>query len=191
MKQNIILFGPPGSGKGTQSTFLVEAYGFVHLSTGDILRAEVAAGTALGLEAKALMDAGKLVPDQIVIAMIEARIKAHPEAKGFIFDGFPRTVAQAEALDQILADNGMSIGRMLALEVPEDELVKRLLLRAATEGRKDDNEQTIRTRFQEYQQKTLPVAEYYRKQNKFVSIPGSGDPSTITRLLIAALPAPD
>jgi adenylate kinase len=191
MKQNIVLFGPPGSGKGTQSASLVAAYGFVHLSTGDILRAEVAAETALGLEAKALMDAGKLVPDHIVIAMIEARIKAHPEANGFIFDGFPRTVAQAEALDQILANNGMTISRMLALEVPEDELVKRLLLRAATEGRKDDNEQTIRTRFQEYQQKTLPVAEYYRKQNKFVSIPGSGDPDTITRLLIAALPAPN
>ncbi|MCU0448962.1 MAG: adenylate kinase [Bernardetiaceae bacterium] len=174
--RNIVLFGPPGAGKGTQSQKLIDKYGFIHLSTGDLLRAEIAAQTPLGMEAKKLMDKGELVPDQVVIGMIGHKVEANPQAPGFIFDGFPRTVAQAQALDQLLQANGTAIAGMVALEVVEDELVKRLLLRGATSGRSDDQDEgTIRRRFNEYQAKTLPVAEYYKGQAKYQAINGIGE----------------
>lgn len=174
--QNIVLFGPPGAGKGTQSQNLIDKYGFVHLSTGDLLRAEIAAGTALGLEAKQLMDKGILVPDEVVVGMIDNKIKANPDAKGFIFDGFPRTVAQAAALDRIMAENNIKINGMIALVVDEEELTKRLLIRGQTSGRADDqNEELIRKRVQEYNTKTTPVADYYSGQGKYSAIDGIGN----------------
>ncbi|GAA4799970.1 adenylate kinase [Olivibacter ginsenosidimutans] len=172
---NIVLFGPPGAGKGTQSQKLIEKYHLVHLSTGDILRAEIAQGTALGLEAKKLMDEGKLVPDEVVIGMISNKLDNNPDANGFIFDGFPRTVAQAEALDKLLATKGTQISGMIALEVAEDELEKRLLLRGKESGRADDaNPEIIRKRIVEYNAKTTPVANYYKEQGKLQSINGIG-----------------
>ncbi|MEZ4740652.1 MAG: adenylate kinase [Flavobacteriales bacterium] len=142
-KLNIVLFGPPGAGKGTQSNFLIERYGLVHLSTGDLLRAEIKAESPLGMEAKELMDQGELVADAIVIGMIRNKMEAHLDAKGFIFDGFPRTLAQAEELDAMLDGKGEPITHMLALEVPEAELVKRLIGRGATSGRADDKDEAV------------------------------------------------
>lgn len=174
--RNIVLFGPPGAGKGTQSQKLIDKYGFVHLSTGDLLRAEIAAGTALGLEAKKIMDQGLLVPDAVVIGMIDNKIKGNPDAKGFIFDGFPRTVAQAEALDKMMGENHIKINGMLALVVDEEELTKRLLIRGQTSGRADDqNEELIRKRIQEYNGKTMPVADYYSQQGKYKAVNGIGE----------------
>lgn len=172
---HIILFGPPGSGKGTQSEKLIAAYGLKHLSTGDLLRNEIANKTPLGLEAKSLMDKGQLVPDAVVIGMISAALDANPEAKGFLFDGFPRTTAQAEALDKLLKLKNSEIGVFLALQVSEEELVKRLLNRGLTSGRSDDtNETIIRSRITEYNTKTSSVADYYRQTDKVVMIPGEG-----------------
>jgi adenylate kinase len=172
---NLILFGPPGSGKGTQSEKLISQYGLKHLSTGDLLRSEIAAGTALGLEAKKMMDKGQLVPDEVVIGMISSALDNNPEAKGFLFDGFPRTGAQAEALDRLLELKKTSIATMLALEVSEEELVSRLLKRGETSGRSDDtNEAVIRARIVEYHNKTAAVADYYKKFNKVVMIKGEG-----------------
>jgi len=174
--QNIVLFGPPGAGKGTQSQKLIDKYGFVHLSTGDLLRAEIAVGTELGLEAKKIMDKGVLVPDEVVIGMINNKIKANPEAKGFIFDGFPRTVAQAEALDNMMSKNSIKINGMSALVVNDEELTKRLLIRGKTSGRADDqNEVLIRQRVQEYSIKTMPVAHFYTSQDKYNAIDGIGE----------------
>ena len=173
---NIVLFGPPGAGKGTQSAKLIDKYHLVHLSTGDLLRSQIAAGTELGLKAKQLMDSGVLVPDEVVIGMIGNKIKENKDAKGFIFDGFPRTVKQAEALDTLLASHHTSISGMIALEVENEELTKRLLNRGKDSGRADDqNETLIRKRIQEYNEKTLPVANYYQQQNKFTSIDGIGE----------------
>jgi len=173
---NIVLFGPPGAGKGTQSEKLIQKYGLVHLSTGDLLRSQVAAQTELGIMAKQYMDKGLLVPDEVMIGMIDHKVKENKSAKGFIFDGFPRTVAQAESLDKILANNELSIKKMLALEVNEEELTKRILLRGQTSGRTDDqNEELIRARVKEYQTKTAPVANYYAQQNKFSGINGIGE----------------
>jgi len=172
---NLVLFGPPGAGKGTQSEKIIEKYNLVHLSTGDLLRSQIAAGTELGLKAKTLMDQGILVPDEVVIGMIDAKLQEHKDAPGFIFDGFPRTVNQAEALDELLKSHEEKISVMVALVVPDDELKKRLLNRGRTSGRPDDqNEEKIKTRIFEYNSKTTPVAEYYRQQNKFVSIGGVG-----------------
>src|ERR1700744_3413212 len=177
---NIILFGPPGSGKGTQSEKLIAKYGLKHLSTGDLLRSEIATATPLGLEAKSFMDKGQLVPDEVVIGMISSALDENSEAKGFLFDGFPRTAAQAEALDKLLELKKTSINLMLALEVSEEELVKRLLKRGETSGRSDDtNEKVIRARIAEYQTKTTAVAEYYKKFNKVVLVKGEGTIDTI------------
>ena len=172
---NIVLFGPPGAGKGTQSALLLEKYQLVHLSTGDILRGEIAQGTALGLEAKSIMERGELVPDAVVIGMIRNKIEANPNAAGFIFDGFPRTQAQAAALDEMLDEKSAPIKAMLALEVNDDELMKRLLLRGKDSGSPDDaNPEVIGRRIQEYNNKTAPLIDYYKAQNKFKSIDGIG-----------------
>ncbi|ALI99775.1 adenylate kinase [Rufibacter tibetensis] len=173
---NIVLFGPPGAGKGTQSQKLIQKYGLIHLSTGDLLRSEISQGTELGLTAKKLMDEGLLVPDEVVIGMIESKIADNRTAAGFIFDGFPRTVPQAEALDQLLVKYDQGITCMIALQVNEEELVKRLLLRGQTSGRPDDADETlIQKRVQEYNTKTTPVANYYAQQNKFFAVDGIGE----------------
>lgn len=185
---NIVLFGPPGAGKGTQSEKLIAKYQLVHLSTGDILRSEIAAGTQLGLEAQMLMNAGVLVPDEVVIGMISSKLDKHANAKGFIFDGFPRTEAQAEALDQLLHDKHTSITMMLALEVSDSELTKRLLLRGMESGRPDDqNEGVIRNRIQEYNNKTAPLKAYYTAQGKFRSVNGIGSVEQIFSNLCAVI----
>jgi len=172
---NLVLFGPPGAGKGTQSQKLIEKYGLIHLSTGDLLRGEISQGTELGLEAKKLMDEGLLVPDAVVIGMISNKLDANKAAKGFIFDGFPRTVAQAQALDELLTSKKSAISGMIALEVNDDELEQRLLLRGKDSGRPDDaNPDIIRKRIKEYNEKTAPVAGFYKDQNKFTSINGIG-----------------
>ena len=172
---NIILFGPPGSGKGTQSENLISSYGLKHLSTGDLLRSEIANQTPLGLEAKRFMDQGQLVPDEVVIGMISSALDNNPAAKGFLFDGFPRTEAQSIALDKLLALKETEISLVLALEVSEEELVKRLLNRGLTSGRSDDtNETVIRARITEYEQKTTVVANYYAGFDKVVKIKGEG-----------------
>ncbi|MCR8561908.1 adenylate kinase [Mucilaginibacter sp. BJC16-A38] len=177
---NLVLFGPPGAGKGTQSQKLIEKYGLIHLSTGDILRGEISQGTELGLEAKKLMDDGKLVPDAVVIGMISHKLDANKDAKGFIFDGFPRTVAQAEALDTLLESKNAPISGMIALEVNDDELEQRLLLRGKDSGRPDDaNPEVIRKRIKEYNDKTAPVAGFYQGQNKYKSINGIGSVNEI------------
>jgi len=172
---NLVLFGPPGAGKGTQSKNLIDKYGLIHLSTGDLLRGEIAEGTELGLEAKKLMDDGKLVPDAVVIGMISHKLDANKDAKGFIFDGFPRTVVQAEELDELLNSKGAPICCMIALEVNDNELEHRLLLRGKDSGRADDaNPEVIRKRIKEYNDKTAPVADFYKGQSKFNSINGIG-----------------
>jgi adenylate kinase len=172
---NLVLFGPPGAGKGTQSKKLIEKYGLIQLSTGDLLRNEIAQGTELGLEAKKLMDHGTLVPDEVVIGMISHKLDANKDAVGFIFDGFPRTVAQAEALDELLKSKDESIAGMIALEVNDEELEHRLLLRGKESGRPDDaNPDVIRRRIKEYNDKTAPVADFYKRQNKFYSVNGVG-----------------
>ncbi|MFT4017575.1 MAG: adenylate kinase [Agriterribacter sp.] len=172
---NLILFGPPGSGKGTQSEKLIAKYGLKHLSTGDLLRSEIAAQTPLGLEAKSFMDKGQLVPDEVVIGMISSALDSNPNAKGFLFDGFPRTEAQAEALDKLLKLKKTAIHLMLALDVAETELIRRLLGRGKTSGRSDDtNEGVIKARIAEYHKKTTPVADYYTKFDKVKHIKGEG-----------------
>ena len=172
---NIILFGTPGSGKGTQSEKLIEKYQLKHLSTGDLLRSEIATKTPLGLEAKAVMDKGQLVPDEVVIGMISSALDNYPEAKGFLFDGFPRTQAQSEALDKLLHLKHAEINVLLALTVTEEELLKRLLNRGLTSGRSDDtNETVIKERIEEYHKKTAAVEKYYSKFNKVVQIKGEG-----------------
>ena len=182
---NLVLFGPPGAGKGTQSENLISKYGLVHLSTGDILRSEIERGTSLGKKAKEIMDKGELVSDDIVIGMIEAKLDDNVNAKGFIFDGFPRTTAQAIALDDLLQKKGTGISGMLALEVEDNELLKRLLNRGQLSGRADDrNEDIIRSRILEYNTKTLPLKTYYSEQGKFHSIKGVGTIDEIFKSLV-------
>jgi len=172
---NIVLFGPPGAGKGTQSERIINRYTLTHISTGDLFRKHLGEGTEQGLEAQGYMDHGKLVPDEIVIDMVEDKINTTADTNGFIFDGFPRTVHQAKALDQLLISVNVSISVMISLEVPEDELKTRLRLRAKTSGRTDDqDERKIQTRINEYMGKTLPVASYYSEQDKLVTINGVG-----------------
>ena len=172
---NLILFGPPGSGKGTQSEKLIAKYGLKHLSTGDLLRSEISRQTALGMEARKVMDKGELVPDEVVIGMISSSIDQNEMSKGFLFDGFPRTAAQAVALDKLLDLKNSPIAVMLALEVSEEELVTRLVKRGETSGRSDDtNESIIRARIAEYHKKTTAVADYYRQFDKVTLIKGEG-----------------
>lgn len=185
---NIILFGPPGSGKGTQSERLISKYGFKHLSTGDLLRSEIAKQTPLGIEAKNFMDKGHLVPDEVVIGMISSALDNHPAAKGFLFDGFPRTEAQSEALDKLLKLKNTEIGVVLALHVSEEELVKRLLNRGLTSGRSDDtNEDIIRNRIVEYHKKTSAVADYYKQFDKVVYVKGEGSVDEIFEALCSEI----
>ena len=169
---NLVLFGPPGSGKGTQSENIVTTYNLQHISTGDLLRDEVSRHTPLGTEAKKYMDQGMLVPDEVVIGMISGKIDDDPDARGFVFDGFPRTRPQAEALDKLLEFKNTKIHLVLALEVPEPELVKRLVGRGVTSGRSDDTEEVIAKRIKEYHSKTQPVANYYNEQGKLEHVTG-------------------
>ena len=172
---NVILFGPPGSGKGTQSEKLVEKYNFVHLSTGDLLRRERQLKTPLGIEAQLFVDKGQLVPDEVVIGMISSALDENAGASGFLFDGFPRTVAQAEALDKLLELKKSEISLVLFLEVNEDELIKRLVNRGKTSGRSDDADENIQRKRQEvYKNETLPVAAHYSKAKKVVNVNGIG-----------------
>ncbi|MEP7376291.1 MAG: adenylate kinase [Chitinophagaceae bacterium] len=172
---NIILFGPPGSGKGTQSEKLIDKYGLVHLSTGDLLRKERQLKTPLGVEAQQFVDRGQLVPDEVVIGMISSALDENAEARGFLFDGFPRTVAQAEALDRLLELKKSDIGLVLFLEVNEEELIKRLVNRGKTSGRTDDADENIQRKRQEvYKNETLPVAAHYARSKKVVNVNGIG-----------------
>ncbi|MFA6923751.1 MAG: adenylate kinase [Bacteroidales bacterium] len=171
---NIVLFGPPGSGKGTQSEKLIEKYNLVHLSTGDILRAEVKGGTTLGLKVKGIMERGELVSDELIIEILLDRVSKNQNAKGFIFDGFPRTIMQAEKLDQNLNNNNSPVSITVALDVPEDILMKRLLHRAQQTGRTDDTEEVIKNRIEVYKKQTFPLLDYYKKQNKLSLIHGVG-----------------
>lgn len=185
---NIILFGPPGSGKGTQSERLIARYGFKHLSTGDLLRNEIAAETPLGLEAQTFMNRGELVPDEVVIGMINSSFETNAGSAGFLLDGFPRTAAQAQALDELLARRNTAIGVVLALQVSEEELIKRLLIRGLTSGRPDDdNVDVVRARIDEYRKKTSVVADHYKKFNKVVDVPGEGTVDEIFNSLCAEI----
>jgi adenylate kinase len=180
---NLILFGPPGSGKGTQSEKLIDKYGLVHLSTGNLLREEIANSTELGLAAKSFMDKGQLVPDEVVLGMIACALDNNVHANGFLFDGFPRTVAQARGLDEMLEQRGAEINLVLALDVSEQELVKRLVNRGKTSDRSDDNEEVIRARFHEYEKKTAPVAGHYAALGKVINVKGEGSVDEIFQAL--------
>lgn len=171
---NIVLFGPPGSGKGTQSEKIIEKYGLIHISTGDLLREEVEAGTDLGLKAKAIMESGELVSDEIVIGMIRKKLDEYQDGSGFIFDGFPRTVEQARELRKALTDFDERVSVMISLEVPHEELVKRLLQRGKETGRSDDNLETINNRIDVYNRQTIPVTYYYDKMHKHAAVDGMG-----------------
>jgi len=186
--RNLVLFGPPGAGKGTQSSFLVTHYNLVHLSTGDIFRFNIKGGTELGKLAQSFMDKGELVPDAVTISMLEQEVEKRPEAKGFVFDGFPRTTAQAVALDSFLEGRGDSIELMLSLEVEVEELKKRLLARAETSKRPDDaNLDVIQHRIDVYTAETAPVADFYKAAGKFKSINGLGSIEDITGRLVSAI----
>jgi len=185
---NIVLFGPPGAGKGTQSERLIEKYGLVHLSTGDIFRANIKGETELGLLAKSYMDKGNLVPDEVTINMLKSEVLKVENAKGFIFDGFPRTNEQARALDAFLEGIGTSISLMLGLEVQEEELRVRLKNRAEVSGRPDDaNPEVIQNRIDVYNRETAPVKEFYSAQNKYIGVNGVGSIDEITQRLFEAI----
>ena len=187
---NLILFGPPGSGKGTQSEKLIAKYGFKHLSTGDLLRSEITNQTKLGMEAKSFMDKGQLVPDAVVIGMVDAAISANKGVNGFLFDGFPRTKAQAIALDNLLDSHGTTINVVLALDVPEEELIVRMINRAKTSGRTDDADESVqKKRISVYKNETLAVAEHYSVFDKVVTLNGLGDIETIFASLSAEIDA--
>lgn len=172
---NIILFGPPGAGKGTQAEKLIEQYGLIHLSTGDLLRAEIAKQTPLGMEAKKLIDKGELVPDEVVIEMIRSKVKEHINGNGFIFDGFPRTTIQAQKLDEMLAKEGVDVDIMISLQVDDNVVIERILKRGAVSGRTDDqNVETIQNRLDTYNRQTAIVEEHYKERNKHRHVFGMG-----------------
>ncbi len=187
--KNIILFGAPGAGKGTQSTALVEKYNLKHISTGEILRKEMKDKTDLGLKAKDLIENGILVPDEIIIGMIENIISNNKNTNGFIFDGFPRTEQQAVALDQLLEKNGTKIDMLIELSVPDEMVVERLLLRQKLEGRADDNPESIKKRLEVYHTQTVPIAEYYHKQGVHIKIDATGEIKQVTHLLFEKVDA--
>ncbi len=185
---NLVVFGPPGSGKGTQSDKIVDEYDLVHLSTGNLLRQEIKDKTPLGLEAKAFIDKGQLVPDEVVIGMVDSYFDAHKGARGFLFDGFPRTIPQAKALDKLLDLKKTAISQVLMLEVDEEELIKRLVHRGKTSGRSDDADENVQRKRQEvYRKETLPVAEYYSKEKKLKQINGMGTIGEIFERLSACI----
>ncbi len=185
---NIVLFGKPGAGKGTQAEFLKEKYNLTHISTGDVFRYNLKNDTPLGRQARAFMDNGELVPDSLTISMLQAEVEKNPDTSGFLFDGFPRTIAQAEALDAFLATKGWEVTATIALEADDDILVKRLLERGKTSGRPDDqDEDKIRIRYQEYNEKTAPLIDYYTKQKKYYPVDGIGPISGITERLSSVI----
>lgn len=184
---NVVIFGAPGSGKGTQSEFIEKKYGLVHLSTGDILRAEIAKGSDIGKIADGLISKGEFIPDDLMISILNGTLDLYPTAKGFIFDGFPRTVAQAEALDSMLKSRNIKVSLMLNIDVETNELVKRLLNRGKTSGRSDDNLATIHQRIQVYETKTLPVIQFYDRQNKHYRIKGTGTMDDVFADICAAI----
>ncbi len=184
---NIVLFGPPGSGKGTQSEKIIEKYGLSHISTGDLLRSEVAAQTELGKQAKEIMDKGELVSDKIVIGMIRNKIEESQDGSGFIFDGFPRTVEQARELRKALTDYDERVSVMISLEVPREELVKRLLKRGKDTGRSDDKLETINNRIDVYNRQTVPVTYYYDKMHKHAGVEGTGSVDKIFERIVEVI----
>ena len=185
---NIVLFGKPGAGKGTQADFLKHKYNLVHLSTGDIFRFNIKNDTELGKLAKSYIDNGDLVPDEVTINMLQDEVEKNPQAKGFLFDGFPRTIAQAEALDKFLAGKNQEITATVALEANDEILVQRLLERGKTSGRADDqDEEKIRNRYQEYNEKTAPLMDYYKAQHKFYAVDGIGTIEEVTERLSLVL----
>jgi adenylate kinase len=177
---NLILFGPPGSGKGTQAENLIEKYGLLHISTGDLFRSEIGKKTPLGIKAQEYMSRGELVPDEITIGMLQNKVNASPDVSGIIFDGFPRTISQARALDEFLSDRGTTVTILVSLDVPDDELVKRILLRGKTSGRNDDNDETIiRNRIKVYEEETAPIFNYYAEYGKSIKVRGVGSVDSI------------
>lgn len=181
---NIVLFGPPGSGKGTQAEKLIDKYKLIHISTGDLLRSEVAQKTALGIEAKKIMDSGELVPDEIVIGMIRKKLEEHKDGPGFIFDGFPRTVEQARELRKALTDYDERVTIVVSLQVPREELLTRLIKRGQDSGRSDDNEATINNRIDVYDRQTVPVTYYYEKMHKHIPVDGIGTVDQIFKRIV-------
>src|SRR5690606_7486735 len=172
---NLILFGPPGSGKGTQAAKLIETYNLLHISTGDLFRYEMGNNTPLGQKAKSYMEKGELVPDEVTIGMLKNKVDANPDVNGYIFDGFPRTVNQAKALDDLLEEKGTEVTGLVSLEVDDEEIVKRIMLRGVTSGRPDDNDESIvRTRIDVYKNETSPVFDFYARKGKAVKVPGMG-----------------
>ena len=185
---NLILFGPPGSGKGTQAEKLIEKYGILHISTGDLFRYEMGNNTPLGLKAKEYMAKGELVPDEVTIGMLKNKVDANPDASGIIFDGFPRTIPQAQALDQLLESLGSAVTALVALEVEDDEIVKRILLRGASSGRADDQDESIiANRIRVYKEQTTPVAEYYEQYDKSQYIDGQGSIEDVFEMICYAV----
>ena len=184
---NIVIFGAPGSGKGTQSERIVEKYSLNHISTGDVLRAEIAAGSELGKTAKEIIDNGQLIPDELMVSILAAKLDALKDSKGVIFDGFPRTIAQAEALKKMLNARGEDVTAMIELDVPEEELMTRLLLRGQASGRADDNEETIKKRLVVYNEQTSPLKEWYKNDGKHCYINGLGELDRIFADIVAAI----